>query len=179
MPSHLPDFIDPWRLADRGACLTGRVELRRLPRLRGVVQTTEGEAEYELRFYRDEQGRVRIVGYVRTNLVLECQRCLESLYYPVDTTFNLAVIEVSAEADRLPEECEPVLAEAGGLRLADLLEDELLLAVPQVPKHDVQACKVAIDKAPGHGEEADSVANGVAETSPFAILAKLKSNPDH
>ncbi len=135
MSSRLPDFVDPWRLANLGKQLSGAVGLGELSRLAEALVSVEGESLFTLEFYRDEKKRARIKGNVEAELVLECQRCLEPVTLPVDAEVNLAVIEVAAEAELLPDECDPVMVEEGRIQLLDLIEDELLLAIPQVPMH--------------------------------------------
>ena len=175
MSSRLPDFVDPWRLSDQGKRFTGELELRHMPRLAAAVSNTEGSLAFELEFGRDRQKRPRITGSIRAVLALECQRCLEPMDYPVQTELNLTVIEVDEEAKKLPDEVDPVIARDGRIGLRELLEDELLLAIPQVPRHDVEACAVdnsAMESAP----DAPALQKEPAEAkNPFAVLSGLKS----
>jgi uncharacterized protein len=52
----------------------------------------------------------------------------------VNRKSKLAVIDHEYEQDDLPEICEPVQTENGRLAIASLVEDELLLALPQIPR---------------------------------------------
>jgi uncharacterized protein len=174
MLTRLPEFVDPWRLADQGKSFSGQEKLRNLSRLRDLMTRPGGEVAYELRFGRDEGRWPRIKGWVRTTLNLECQRCLGELGVPVDAVLDLAVIEVAGEADALPESCEPVLAEDGRLRLLDIIEEELLLAMPQVPRHEAQYCAAAAQRAVAPQDGADTEQTEVPE-SPFAVLAGMKT----
>jgi uncharacterized protein len=174
MLTRLPEFVDPWRLADQGKSFSGQEKLRNLSRIRDLLTRPGGEVAYELRFGRDEGRWPRIKGWVRTTLNLECQRCLGELGVPVDAVLDLAVIEVPGEADALPESCEPVLAEDGRLRLLDIIEEELLLAVPQVPRHEAQDCAGAAQRAVAPQDGADTEQTEVPE-SPFAVLAGMKT----
>ena len=144
-----------------------------MPRLAEVLLDAEGAAEFEFLFGRDQNRRVVITGFVRSSLGLECQRCLERLELPVDARVRLAVIEVAAEAERLPEEYEPVLIEEDRLRLLDLVEEELLLAIPQIPRHETGQCGIAIESVDpaASDQEADT-----RPANPFAVLASLKSD---
>ncbi|MEW7983137.1 MAG: YceD family protein [Candidatus Sedimenticola endophacoides] len=175
----MPEFVDPWRSADQKRVFSGRIALDQLPRLAGVLARAAGEATYELGFARDEKRRARIRGGVSATLTLECQRCLEAFDLLVDTTLDLAVVEGSAEAERLPEAIDPVLAEAGMLRLPDLIEDELLLSIPQVPKHALEACAARErgDTARGQPRQpAGETARRGQERHPFAVLSQLKKD---
>ena len=79
------------------------------------------------------QGLVTIDLAVKAELKLLCQRSLVPFTEAVDRRSRLVVIEDVAEQDVLPEAYDPVLVEDRRLALADLVEEELLLAVPQVP----------------------------------------------
>jgi uncharacterized protein len=59
----------------------------------------------------------------------------------------MAVVEGLDEARRLPEEIEPVLIDDGRLRPLELVEDEILLALPQVPMHGADDCAVRLVSA--------------------------------
>ena len=180
MSSRLPEFVDPWRSADQKRHFSGTVELEKLPRLTDVLMSTEGEAVFELIFDRDDKRRSRIKGSVRATMVLQCQRCLEAMLLPVDISLDLAVIEVPEEAERLPEETEPVQVEDGLIRLLDLVEEELILAIPQVPMHAREQCSTESADAMKDAAES-SEQESVSETSdnPFAVLADLKKDLKH
>jgi uncharacterized protein len=177
MSSRLPEFVDPRRLANQGAGFSGTVELGELPRLSEALMDPVGIAEFSLEFYRDNRKRARIKGQVQADLVLECQRCLGAMVFPVKAELDLAVIQVPEEAESLPESCDPVWVEEETLRLLDLVEDELILAIPQVPKHAPDAC--GVDSAnPVNGETADQEQEDDAsdKPNPFAVLAGFKSD---
>lgn len=174
MSTRFPEYVDPWRLADLEKRMTGELELARMPRLAGAVLHSEGNAVCEIRFEKGSGGRPVIKGEVRAVLALQCQRCLEQLDFPVDAALNLAVIEAAEEAVRLADEFDPVLAEDGRIGLRELIEEELLLAIPQVPRHDPAACAVdsrimaAAPLISGRQQEETTKAN------PFAVLSGLK-----
>lgn len=175
MSSRLPDFVDPWRLANLGKTFSGSVELGEFPRLTALLVTAEGEARFTLEFYRDEKKRARVRGTAEAGLTLECQRCLEQMTLPVDSRIDLAVIEVHAEAELLPDECDPVVAEEGRIQLYDLIEDELLLAIPQVPMHPLGECPVKLETQFGDSDEMElQTHDETEEANPFAILAGFK-----
>ena len=172
MSSRLPDFVDPWHFADVGKEVSGRVKLLEMPRLAKLLADSDGEAEFIFSFQRGEKKRVHITGTVRAQLVLECQRCMYAVNYQVNNEINLVVVEGSLEAEQLPDKYDPLLAEDNRIRLQDVVEEELLLAMPQVPMHAESECTKADQnmvqphKAAGEGE--------TSEPNPFAVLAELK-----
>lgn len=175
MSPRLPDSVDPWRTADSGQRFAGSIPLKTLDRLCEALAGSEGEAEYELAFHRDQQRRVLIDGRVKALLSLECQRCLGPMSHSVDSAFHLAVIEVADEVERIPEQCEPVQVEDGRISPLALIEDELLLSIPQVPMHDRANCPT--DPRLFHREsDGDDEVDDEAAPNPFAVLAALKSD---
>ncbi len=174
MSSRFPDFVDPWRFADVEKQISGHIEITKLARLTGALKEPVGEAEFMLAFGRDAERRSRITGYVRAVLVLECQRCLGPMRYPVETSVDLIVVEGHGEAEQLPDSSDPLLIGETKVRLSDLVEDELLLALPQVAMHELEACTA---KCPGREQPLNDGEQESATTpaSPFAKLAELKT----
>jgi uncharacterized protein len=97
-------------------------------------ESERADVEFSAGFRFDRQGLVTIDLTVRAGLPLVCQRSLETYVERVDRRSMLAVIENMADQEELPELYEPVLVEERRLALVDLVEEELLLAVPQVPR---------------------------------------------
>lgn len=168
MSQHLPDHFDPWRFADLAKRIDGSYRLQDLPRLVDCLADTQGDVRFELKFSRDGQARSCLHGTVDSELHLECQRCLGEMSFVVRSKLALAFVEGLEEAERLPDYLEPQLVENGRVQLKDLIEDELLLALPQVPMHPEDEC------ASGLNIETDEKVSADASVSPFAILAELR-----
>ncbi len=128
-------------------------------------------AAYTLEFGRDASGRDLVRGHVTATLRLRCQRCNGLLELPVSSSFTLAVVQGLDEAAQLPMEYEPLLPDEAEIDPAALVEDELLLAVPPVPRHAAGACE-----PPTYSTRADDGADDRSPTheSPFAVLEALK-----
>lgn len=148
----------------------GRIPLSAMTRLQGSLVDTEGECVYSLQFDQDDLLKVAYVELsIDVALPLECQRSLQRFLYPVQIRQRLGLIRDEAdEADEaaLPPDYEALLVpDDGMLRAVDLVEDELVLAVPVVPM------------APGsEAVEAEWVPTQEEQdkASPFAALAALK-----
>ena len=165
----LPDKIDPWRLAVEGGRLEGVLALAALPRLAAALEHPDGEVSVSLAAGINPQGIRSITGCLRTKIELTCQRCLKPLQWPLDLTVSLGLVRNEAAADRLPDEYEPLLVPEGFIRVADLVEDELLLALPQIPRHvDAQECEANDYRAPSNAP-----APNTESVQPFATLASL------
>lgn len=167
----LPEYCDPQQLADKTATLRGRASIARMPRLQAALAPCENQAEVELHFGRDAGGRRLLTGKARVQVALVCRRCLGNALHDLDVEFRLAIVASEAEADRLPDEYDALISD-GRLRTLDLVEDELILALPLVPMHREADCKpqAELGEAPeGPGAQRDN---------PFAALAKLKNRND-
>lgn len=92
------------------------------------------DARFRADFEHDAQGNVTVELWVEAELPLICQRSLRPYLEPVKRHSLLAVVASIEEQELLPEHYEPVLVEQGRMALLEVVEDELLLAVPQVPR---------------------------------------------
>jgi uncharacterized protein len=135
--SHQP-VIDGFEFASAGATQQGVLPLSGFERLRDMLASDEGEVAYQLKGVRDERGRPGLRLRVDATLQLRCQRCLGPLAFEVEADELLVLAATQAEIDADPTDVDApdrVLA-AKDMSVADLVEDELILAVPYAPRHD-------------------------------------------
>jgi uncharacterized protein len=178
MLSLLPDFADPMRLCALGKVYEGAIPLADLSRLAPLLTSTEGEAAFALAFQMDAGRGPTVRVKVKASLPLQCQRCLETMLHEVDSESSLVVVRGPEEAERLPEDVDPLLVGDDRLALRSLLEDELLLAIPPAPKHRPQDCKVDLDEVNVQtGQPAEPVDEDAEH--PFAGLANWKSDREN
>jgi uncharacterized protein len=164
--SHRP-VIDGFEFASAGAIQQGVWPLRDLPRLRDMLASDGGEVAYTVQGMRDERGRPALRVQVSGTLQLRCQRCLEALPLAVRTDELLVLAATLQEIHAEPADASaPDRVVAGKeMPLRDLIEDELILAVPYAPRHD--SCVAA-----GAGTEEQG-------NSPFAVLRGLMRDNKH
>ncbi len=167
----LPYQIDPFRLAESGAELAGPIPLTQLQRLSPLLADDSGEVNVVLNFDIDELGVPFVKGHVTAVLKIACQRCLEPMDYPVEQDIILAWVRNDVEAERLPLRYEPYLVEESPLLLRDVVEDELLLALPNVPMHDEKDCPASEWL---EAQQQDTHSQQEEDENPFSILNKLK-----
>lgn len=167
----LPESVDVMRMVTARRIFAGRLALSTMARLAASLADTVGEVEYEVEFDRDEQAQAYLQLKVDARLPLICQRTLERFELPVHIRQRLGVIRREQDEAGLPEGYEPMLLPAdGGLRIADAIEDELILAVPVVPMSDKGLLPQDVvwqDAEPEMEQLPES-------TSPFAVLGRLK-----
>jgi uncharacterized protein len=160
----LPECIEPVGLADAGRSFRGEVPVSELKRLSSSLASADGRLEVELEFRVDER-RIRVLaGHIEGSVNLVCQRCLETLRFPLNLDFRLGIVSSNEEIDRLPDGYEPILVTGEPLRTFDVVEDEVLLAVPVIPLHEgVDSCESGYVNQPRAEKE-----------NPFSVLEKLK-----
>lgn len=172
----LPVHIDPLRMAETRRLLQGHVDLAEMARLGDALLGNDGSVAVSLEFGIDEEGIRFMRGHLRTDVTLECQRCLEAMQYAIDSTFALAMVRSAAEAEALPSHYEPLQLDGQPLFLRDVIEDELLLALPIVPRHAREECGVTLNDAdaPADSEREDTGRD--EKDNPFSVLAGLKTD---
>ena len=145
----------------------GSLPLAGMARLRDSLAATAGVVTFDLEFGRDELGVAHVHVRADAALPLTCQRTLETFELPVHIDTRLGLITQEAEEAALPTGYEPLLTSDGTLRLADVIEDELILALPVIPVKPG-----ATPQVPGwtDSEEPQDTAQG----NPFAVLQKIK-----
>lgn len=170
MQNRLPEIIDPLHLADKRGELHGQIPIKRLTRLTEKLVNDEGVVSVDLYFGRE--GRLaKIDGNLKATLHLECQSCLQGVEFEIDHNVNLGIATTFEQVERLPEDVEPLLLEEETLSLSDLVEDELLLSLPDYPKHSHDCIANEIIKK--HTAAFEEVAT--QKPNPFSVLAQLKS----
>lgn len=172
MRDRLPESIDAASLGTAGREYRGELSLAGMERLGCAVRDIDvPDLDVSLFAGRDAGGVLCLEGRIQGVLHLTCQRCLDSVDYPVQIQFRLALVDSEAAAERLAEAYEPWLLEDERVVVRDVIEDELLLALPAFPQHaDTESCVL-----PGYRQdEIESVAE--EKPNPFAALARLKRN---
>lgn len=164
----VPEVLDAWRLVAARRGVEGRLPLSALTRLQGLLHDTDGEVRFSLDFDTDALQVPYAELKIDAELPLLCQRSLERFALPVQIVQRLGLIRDEADEAALPPGYEPLLMpDDGMLRPAELVEDELILAVPVVPM------------APGSEAVERDFSAGQAErdaANPFAVLSSLKKN---
>ncbi|OQW95246.1 MAG: hypothetical protein BWK79_03090 [Beggiatoa sp. IS2] len=168
MLKRLPIFIDPLRLAQQGCSLKGAIALSQMTRLRDSLCGVRGEAIIDWSFTTDEHHHLLIQGRTQAVLPMLCQRCLQLLEWPVDTTVALIILT----GDQTDEEVlltgyETLTLTSTTVSLAALVEDELILALPIVAKHG---------QCPSNEYLSQMTLAEELARHPFSVLHKLKQH---
>jgi uncharacterized protein len=182
------DRLDVAGLAQANGYLKGQDLLQKYDRLmqescrlEADLDATESifwQADGELVENASEHGKVKPQVWLhltaQAHLPQTCQRCLAEVttLLDVERSYRFVADEATAEAE--DDACEEdLLAISREFNLLALIEDELLMALPQVPLHDV--CPVTPKMSVSDADfEGDAEAVGAGKPSPFAVLASLK-----
>jgi uncharacterized protein len=137
---------------------------------RGTDEPLSWSARGEMLNPGHVQPQVWIHLHAATRLVLTCQRCLQPVQLPVTVERSFRFVNDEATAASEDEDAEEdVLAESRSFDLRELIEDEVLLAIPLVPRHVI--CPVVLPTSAG---EAELEAGKERKANPFEVLEKLR-----
>jgi len=164
-------YIDSLEFARGGRRMAGVVAVGSLRRLADVLADDQGDLNWSVRgeVATDNVGQRQayLVIEVSGEIRLVCQRCLTALPYHLSIESRLLLVppgkswpeeDLEDATDESPDPIEALVEQP----LLDLVEDEVLLALPIAPRHE--SCSV-----PAHDD-------GKAAASPFAKLAQLKKH---
>lgn len=167
--------LDVKAFAEQGGEIAGEASLDAFARLmtetqgRGSARPVTWEARGELRHPHRVHPQAWLHLDASATLAMTCQRCLAEVDVPVTVrqAFRFAADELTAAAEDDEAE-EDVLAMSRSFDLLELVEDELLMAIPVVPRHETcpEALRTqAVD---------DDFADEPPAVHPFALLGKFK-----
>ncbi|HKC16612.1 MAG TPA: YceD family protein [Steroidobacteraceae bacterium] len=160
------------RLAEQRAQFEFEIPLGDLPGIPAEFSFAAEPVQVWLRFGRD---RGVAVADVRLRAVLQpqCQRCLGTMRLPIEADSRVAIVDSAAAAGRAPEELETFLAPDGHSSLAALAAEEMLLALPIVPRHAEGECLLAAGAVESVPLSSPGVAAEGETQRPFADLRAM------
>ena len=165
-------LVQPYQLAARGEFRQVRVPLPDLPRLASLAAPEDENASVavDLDFERDDQGDCRVRGTAAVEFRPVCGNCGERRPCALAVRIDYRLFRSEARASERGRSIDVMICEAEDVDLADLVEDDLLLAIPDVP--------CGLDAACPHREPAVRTAASETEgpASPFEVLRTLKRN---
>jgi uncharacterized protein len=172
--SHDPRALDLRAFCADAAAVSGQTPLATLPRLaQGLAEppgdlTARWSAQGQAKPVAGGESELWLALQAQASVVLECQRCLASYNQPLALARRFRFVRGEEEAERLDElsEDDDVLALPPRLDLIELLEDELILAIPLVPRHE-GSCPEPLPLMANEPAQAEP-------PNPFAALAALR-----
>ena len=173
MSSDTVRYIDTSEFTRLGSGLSGQASLQGFHRFcEGLPEQGAGAVvNWSLKGSRTSGGQSFIQVALQGAPVLQCQRCMEPFVYPIDVVNRVEIVANESDLDDEDDDEEAVERMVGSRRfdVMSFIEDELILAVPYVPRHEV------CPNGPTLGQ-ADPVPEQNTRPSPFSVLAQLKQN---
>lgn len=166
----LPISVDPVRAAQKQLELDAHIPKSFLNRLAESTISIQSDIDTTFSFDIDKQ-KLRIFhGKASVEVELICQRCNEPMLYHCEAEFTYCPVHNQEQENNLPDAYEPIYYDENGeVNLYQVVEDELILALPQIAKHAIEDCQLgAYEVTFGEIDEEEQRPN------PFDALAKLK-----
>ncbi len=174
---HDPQALNVRSFCADGAQLTGAWPMSGMTRLDDSLfgaadadTAVNWSAQGSLKRAAAGEGEVWLHLQAQVPVTLQCQRCLQAVQQPLQVDRHFRFVRTEEEAERLDEAAEEdVLVLGQRLNLRDLLEDELILSLPLVPRHEGNCpapLPVPVDDLDDEGPA----------PNPFAALAALRAS---
>lgn len=172
--------LDARAFARSAGAMRGTASLPAFPRVAqdcvdgGISTLVRWSVDGQVRAGADGAPQLMLHVQIDTTLFLTCQRCLEPVETAVAVDQWFRFVADEATADALDDESEEdLLVESAAFDLRELVEDELVLAMPLIPNHEVCPTMPRLSASdPGFDDATPTKAHA------FAVLAKLKSGED-
>jgi uncharacterized protein len=167
----IPVTIDPYRTAQKRSSFDGILQLQNLTRLSEQLSNTDGDVAVIVHCGNDEQGLVYIEGEAQCTVQVRCERCGDDMTLNINSSFAYTPVKGDDSAqEEIPQRYDVIETdEHGEVNLRQLVEDELILALPLFPMHDEGQCDPnKLQMSWGEIEPEPEKPN------PFAILQELK-----
>lgn len=176
--TRLPLIVDSRELARTGRRLEGGFEVRSLERLASLLSRDEGGVVWRVRGERRQRADGGHDDFLHLDIdgcvAMQCVRCLGDapVAIHVDRGFRLVGSEAQAAREDTEESEFDVLAGGTRFDLGELIEDEAIMALPAIVRHE----DCALPAGASGPEQEDSAAPppGEKRVNPFAALAGLK-----
>lgn len=138
-------------LQHNAVALKGDLALAGLERLTALLASADGRINVALELRRETDRTRWLRGNVQGTVDLVCQRCERVHAQSLALRLDLRLLASEAEEASLLSECDTVVVEGESLPLWSVLEDELMLALPMMPR--CADCLREVDALPAAGEE--------------------------
>jgi uncharacterized protein len=166
----LPQRVSVRKAVTRNAHYEGSLGAAEMPRFRDVLGDGKG-VRLSVDFGRDEQDRQIADVAIEAAVELECQRCLQRFRHPLSASSRLALVLTDEQAQALPRELEPWIAQ-DEIDLWELASEELALALPAVAYHPGGHC------SPPEHDRGPIAVEEPAREKPFDVLSSLLAGGD-
>lgn len=159
-------FIQPRKLANKNGELRYRWPIEDLSRLQGLLYSNQGEISVHLVGEHDDRRRCLVKAHITANLQLECQTSFEPIDYSVDTNTVYCSVVDEEQITSMDDEYEALLLDDGQVNIKQVIEDELILALPIAINKATEELNIKMS----YGELPEQAAE---RKNPFTLLKGL------
>ena len=142
-------IIDAFAFGRNSEQQAGKLPVATLERLRAECVSDQGEVDWQLTGVMHASGYVGLELKVNAQVQLTCQRCLAPFSFGVTSVSTIILADNEKHADEidvaLEDEAVEVVTGSRSFDIQALIEDEVLLAIPLSPKHEVCPAKEKLD----------------------------------
>ena len=151
----------------RHGFFSGSIKPSQFPRLSSLVIPDQGVIRVTFEFTKNAYQHDSVKGHINAELSVECQRCLKPMEQTIDLDFDLLID--ATDEDIQSFQLDSVYSDEGFLDIFEVIEDELILALPIIMMHEDISCNPYW--------QPESVDDQVVEkNNPFAVLESLKGH---
>ncbi len=166
----IPERVNHRKLATEKRKIEGNLSPKLLERFSDAVLGTEGEVGVVLSFRKGRNRSGLMVGKANVLVNLECQNCMQPFSLLIEATYKHNLVQDHDQLQGLEEHDDGIVCPSEMVAVADLIEDELLLALPMVARHESGQCAPEDDQLEDYQQEPEEP---VETYKPFAGLAEL------
>lgn len=166
------NLVNPQILCETSEELSFSLPFKKLKRASDLIETMDTSFSARIHFFKEDT-RLFATGNLVGSFGLKCQRCLENFNYYLDVKLKWNLVDFIDDEQNSYEDFDQIELDGTRLSLIEVLEDEVIMAIPFIPKCKSEDCKLDLSAS----EVLDADSNSSQNTklnSPFAILRKLK-----
>ena len=149
----------------RNASFSGEIPLSKMPRLASLVMQDDAIIRVNFEFGSNAYQHAAIKGHYTAELTVQCQRCLEPMVQTIDQDFELLID--ASEEDIQSFEVDTVYTSDGYVDVFEVIEDELILALPIISMHEDTSCNKYLQSDAAQDQ-------ATVKNNPFEVLKSLK-----
>lgn len=165
-------ILDPVKAAKEKLDINNTIIFSNLPQLHPCI--VHGSYNFNLiTNFRYENHNALLNGKLSGKIILICQRTLETFEYMIDNSLSLGFVTDDRFFKNFPENYEQYIYQNDQINLLELVEEEILLSIPMIPKKTINDCQAIQSKSycsvfENHNTKSQETPN------PFSALKKLK-----
>lgn len=160
-------WLDVPELAHAGAAWRGVLPLDAFERLKAAVSSA-GDVDVALKFSADDVAQVRVTGTCGVLAQVVCARCSCDVEVRVESVLDFLIVASEAQAQALTPMFDTVMTDDDIVAVGTLVEDDLLLSLPEFACEDWDNCANALEL-----RESQAAYEPEPTKSPFAGLRAL------